>query len=229
MNGPTDTVPPNLSTVTTTPQQINEGGLIFQPGGLNVQQTVGLPAFLHKNEQELQGTIPLTAIDPRWQEEAANWQAKRWLQNSILKDLTSIRAVFAQRLPGTAVPNPGVWQPRVLEEVLTQARVLGETTFDNNPYATKGPREGYDTTTGLPKSTTSNQGGTDTSTSSFIPPSFMNQKYHIMKSKGGHKMNSNAPSGYKGKRYDPNYKKPYGKKEDGDKGKGKDKDKDDEM
>ncbi|KAG0143573.1 hypothetical protein CROQUDRAFT_96176 [Cronartium quercuum f. sp. fusiforme G11] len=39
MNSPTDAMPPNLCTSTTTPQQINEDGLIFQPGGLNVQQT----------------------------------------------------------------------------------------------------------------------------------------------------------------------------------------------
>ncbi|KAG0140382.1 hypothetical protein CROQUDRAFT_100198 [Cronartium quercuum f. sp. fusiforme G11] len=28
-------------------------------------------------------------MDPRWQEEAVNWQAKRHSQNSIIKDLTS--------------------------------------------------------------------------------------------------------------------------------------------
>ncbi|KAG0145514.1 hypothetical protein CROQUDRAFT_705569 [Cronartium quercuum f. sp. fusiforme G11] len=82
-------------------------------------------------------------------------------------DLHIRRAVFTQRLPGAPVPDPGVWQLRILEEVFTQCRVLGDLAFDNNPYATGGPREYYDPMTGMPcTGSNANQGSIAASSSS---------------------------------------------------------------
>ncbi|KAG0146647.1 hypothetical protein CROQUDRAFT_9528, partial [Cronartium quercuum f. sp. fusiforme G11] len=49
---------------------------------------VGLPAFIHKCVQELQGIIPLMTMDLRWQELAAKWQAVKTSQSSIIKEIT---------------------------------------------------------------------------------------------------------------------------------------------
>ncbi|KAG0146213.1 hypothetical protein CROQUDRAFT_92979 [Cronartium quercuum f. sp. fusiforme G11] len=77
MNSMPDTTQLGRISNTSNQQPINKGGLTVQPGGLNIQQTMGLPAALHKNFQDLQGTIPLTTMDLRWKEEAANWQAEQ--------------------------------------------------------------------------------------------------------------------------------------------------------
>ncbi|KAG0139140.1 hypothetical protein CROQUDRAFT_526215 [Cronartium quercuum f. sp. fusiforme G11] len=51
----------------------------------------------------------------------------------------------------------------------------------------------------------------------------------MVKLRGTHKPNTN--SGYKGKRYDPNYKRQYGTKDNNnnEKGKGKEKEKEEDM
>lgn len=61
------------------------------------------------------------------------------------------RALFAPRLPGAPVPDPGVWMPLLVEEVYQQCRILGDLEFDDNHYAIGGPCEHYEPTTGRPK------------------------------------------------------------------------------
>ncbi|EGG10743.1 uncharacterized protein MELLADRAFT_60269 [Melampsora larici-populina 98AG31] len=127
-------------------------------------------------------------------------------------DLTIRKATFAVRNPTDKIPNPALEPSGLVDEVYYSARAQGDLNSDDNPYRKGGPKFGRnpyaDTTTDL-NPTQSNH------YVSVAGPSRQNNT-------GRNQAKNQGPYGnYRGKNFNPSYKRPDGTKLDGLKGKGK--------
>ncbi|EGG09303.1 uncharacterized protein MELLADRAFT_61278 [Melampsora larici-populina 98AG31] len=129
-------------------------------------------------------------------------------------DLTIRKATFAVRNPNDKIPNPALEPTGLVDEIYYAARAQGDLNLDDNPYRKGGPKFGrnpYADITSDPSSSNSSQGNATSGQS---------RPY----SSGRTQPRSQGPYGnYKGKNFNPSYKRPEGNRSDNFKGKGKEK------
>lgn len=138
-------------------------------------------------------------------------QQRSWVV-AFRYDLTIRKATFAIRNPGDAIPNPALEPPGLLDEIYYSARAQDDLNTEDNPYRKGGLKVGrnpYSDIVSEPATHNSNQpnarGG---------PSRYSNDKPQT-KTQGQY-------GNYKGKRFNPNYKRPEGPgAENKDKGKEK--------
>ncbi|EGF98033.1 uncharacterized protein MELLADRAFT_113895 [Melampsora larici-populina 98AG31] len=123
-------------------------------------------------------------------------------------DLTIRKATFAIRNPNESVPNPALEPIGLVEEIYCSAREQGDLNLDDNPYRKGGPKTGRNPYSDI----------NTTQASSVAGPS--RTTYEKPQSK-----NTSPYGNYKGKNFNPNYKRPEGVKSEGYKGKGKEREK----
>ncbi|EGG00190.1 uncharacterized protein MELLADRAFT_68028 [Melampsora larici-populina 98AG31] len=113
-------------------------------------------------------------------------------------DLTIRKATFAIRNPNDSVPNPSIEPVGLVEEIYCSARAQGDLNLDDNPYRRGGLKAGRNPYSDI------NTNPPGPQASSVAGPSQSNYK----RSQG----KSQSPYGnYKGKNFNPNYKRPDGK------------------
>ncbi|EGG03089.1 uncharacterized protein MELLADRAFT_65828 [Melampsora larici-populina 98AG31] len=129
-------------------------------------------------------------------------------------DLTIRKATFAVRNPSDKIPNPALEPTGLVNEIYYAARAQGDLNLDDNPYRKGGPKFGqnlYSDITSEPSPSHSNQ------SNATAGPS---RSYNS----GRNQPRTQGPYGnYKGKNFNPSYKRPDGNKPENFKGKGKEK------
>lgn len=130
-------------------------------------------------------------------------QQRSWVV-AFRYDLTIRKATFAIRNPGEAIPNPALEPPGLLNEIYYSARAQDDLNTEDNPYRKGGPKVGRNPYSDIVTEATTMfpvRQATATS-SSYVSDTFKNKPQ--------------SPYGnYRGKRFNPNYKKPEVPKGDG--------------
>lgn len=130
-------------------------------------------------------------------------QQRSWVV-AFRYDLTIRKATFAIRNPGESIPNPALEPPGLLNEIYYSARAQDDLNTEDNPYRKGGPKMGRNPYSDIVSESTS----TVTNRQTAGPSSTYNNETNRYKPQ--------SPYGnYRGKRFNPNYKKPELQKPDG--------------
>lgn len=127
-------------------------------------------------------------------------QQRSWVV-AFRYDLTIRKATFAIRNPGEAIPNPALEPPGLLNEIYYAARSQDDLNTEDNPYKKGGPKFGRNPYSDIVSDSTSTSNHIQTSTRAG-PSRYGNEKPY--------NKNQTTYGNYKGKRFNPNYKRPEG-------------------
>lgn len=124
-------------------------------------------------------------------------QQRSWVV-AFRYDLTIRKATFAIRNPGEAIPNPALEPPGLLNEIYYAARAQDDLNTEDNPYRKGGPKVGRNPYSDI-----------------ITEPASHSLNYHTNQRPAPQRYNTEqsqirpqSPYGnYKGKRFNPNYKK----------------------
>lgn len=138
-------------------------------------------------------------------------QQRSWVV-AFRYDLTIRKATFAIRNPGDAIPNPALEPPGLLDEIYYSARAQDDLNTEDNPYRKGGLKAGKNPYSDI--------------VSEPAPQSTYQPNFRGGPSKYANNNSQPKPQGqygnYKGRRFNPNYKRPEGVSgESKDKGKDK--------
>lgn len=138
-------------------------------------------------------------------------QQRSWVV-AFRYDLTIRKATFAIRNPGDSIPNPALEPPGLLNKIYYSARAQDDLNTEDNPYRKGGPKVGKNPYSDIMTESTA-------STSNYSAKLPQQPSYN---SDPNRFKNQSTYGNYKGKRFNPNYKKPEPNKMEA-KEKGKDK------
>lgn len=126
-------------------------------------------------------------------------QQRSWVL-AFRYNLTIRKATFAIRNPGEAISNPALEPPGLLDEIYYTARAQDDLNTEDNPYWTGGLKAGRDPYSDIV---------TETATQYSNQTSFKGGPSRYTNDKPQNKP-QNQYGNYKGKRFNPNYKRPEG-------------------
>ncbi|EGG12976.1 uncharacterized protein MELLADRAFT_58727 [Melampsora larici-populina 98AG31] len=189
-----------------------EGGLSFDFSKTPDANHLGLPLFFHKNMQILQAFADALKIHKR--DVIQIFKEQRSWVVAFRYDLTIRKATFAVRNPNKKVPNPSLEPSGLVDEIYYSARSQEDLNIDENPYRKGGLKHGRNPYSDI----TSDQTSTNWNQANSVAGPSRSYNYNR------NQQRSQGPYGnYKGKSYNPSYKRPEGNRAENFKGKGKEK------